>query len=126
MLTKIHLDIHVVTLIIFCMALSSLVPSYASNLDSQLNFQRQLENGKVIVGLKDVGHTKYVTASVLINAPPDKVWPIIVNPFEFQGKITPRIKTIDVVTDQNDRSVLKFTLDVLLIPNFTYTVESCI
>ena len=66
------------------------------DIDDPPSVQEQLERGDVVVGLKDVGHTKYVTAKVLINAPPDRVWPIIVNPFEFQGKISPRMKTVEV------------------------------
>ena len=69
-------------------------------------------------------HTKYVEGKILINEPPDKVWPILVNPFEFQGKISPRMKTVEVMSDQTNRSILKVTLDILLIPHFTYIVES--
>ncbi len=90
----------------------------------QNNVKERLERGEVVVGLKDVGDTKYVEARVLINEPPDKVWPIMVNPFEFQGKISPRMKTVEVMADQTNRSVLKVTLDVLLIPHFNYVVES--
>ena len=50
--------------------------------------------------------------------------PNLVNPFEFQGKISPRMKTVEVMSDQVNRSVLKVTLDVLLIPHFNYIVES--
>ena len=125
MSTKLHLDNHVKAPITFLMALVLLAPCYAGNPSNRTNVQEeQLKNGDVIVGMKDVGDTKYVTAQVLINAPPDQVWPVMVNPFEFQGKIAPRMKTVEVVADQNNRSVLKFTLNVMLIPNFTYTVES--
>jgi uncharacterized membrane protein len=101
------------------------LPLLARNVvDDGISIQRRLEKGEVVVDLKDVGKTKYVEAKVLINEPPDKVWPIMVNPFEFQGKISPRMKTVEVVSDQTNRSVLKVTLDVLLIPHFTYIVES--
>lgn len=90
----------------------------------QNDVQARLERGEVVVGLKDIGDTKYVEGRVLINQPPDKVWPIMVNPFEFQGKISPRMKAVEVMADQTNRSVLKVTLDVLLIPHFTYVVES--
>jgi hypothetical protein len=89
-----------------------------------LTVQERLERGEVVVGLKEVGSSKFVTGTVLIAEPPERVWPIMVNPFEFQGKISPRMKEVEVVTDQADLSVLKVTLDVILIPHFTYVVES--
>jgi len=92
--------------------------------NNEENVRDRLERGEVVVSLKDVGSTKYVEGRVLINASPDKVWPIMVNPFEFQGKISPRMKAVEVMSDQANRSVLKVTLDVLLIPHFTYVVES--
>ncbi len=100
------------------------LPLFGRNSSDAGSIQERLERGEVVVSIKDVGNTKYVTGQVLINEPPDKVWPIMVNPFEFQGKITPRMKTVEVMADQANRSVLKVTLDVLLIPHFTYTVES--
>jgi hypothetical protein len=90
----------------------------------ELSLQERLEKGEVVVGLRDVGATKFVTGSLLINEPPDRVWPIMVNPFEFLGKISPRMKNVEVVTDKANLSVLKVTLDVTLIPHFTYIVES--
>ncbi len=86
--------------------------------------RNRLEHGEVVVDLRDIGNTKYVEGRVLINESPDKVWPIMVNPFEFQGKISPRMKAVEVMADQSNRSVLKVTLDVMLIPHFTYVVES--
>jgi hypothetical protein len=89
-----------------------------------LTVEERLEKGEVVVGLRDIGASKFVTGSVLISEPPERVWPIMVNPFEFQGKISPRMKLVEVMTDQADLSVLKVTLDVVLIPHFTYVVES--
>lgn len=86
---------------------------------------QRLEKGEVVVGLRDKGATKYVTGTIMIDQPPDKVWPIMVNPFEFRGKISPRMKTVEVVVDKTDESVLKVSLDLtFLIPNFTYVVRS--
>lgn len=89
-----------------------------------LTIKQRLENGEVVVGLTQVGESRFVTGTVLINEPPERVWPIMVNPFEFLRKISPRMKKVEVVTDQSDLSVLKVTLDVVLIPHFTYVVES--
>jgi len=89
--------------------------------------KEQLEKGQVVVGLKDVGSTKYVTGKILITEPPEKVWPIMVNPFEFQGKISPRTKKVEVFTDEASLSVMKMTMDtspVPFLPQMSYTVES--
>lgn len=86
--------------------------------------QQQLDKGEVVVGLENVGKTKFVTGRVLIDQPPDKVWPIMVNPFEFQQKISPRMKTVDVVMDKLHKSILKVTMDTFPIPDVTYLVES--
>ena len=100
------------------------LPMRAHSSAPALTVQERLERGEVVVGLKEVGSSKFVTGTVLIAEPPERVWPIMVNPFEFQGKISPRMKEVEVVTDQADLSVLKVTLDVILIPHFTYVVES--
>jgi hypothetical protein len=89
-----------------------------------LTIKERLERGEVVVGSTEVGHARFVTGSVLINEPPERVWPIMVNPFEFLRKISPRMKKVEVVTDKSDLSVLRVTLDVVLIPHFTYVVES--
>lgn len=86
--------------------------------------QRRLDKGEVVVGLENIGETKFVTGRVLIDHPPDKVWPIMVNPFEFQQKISPRMKTVDVLVDKLHKSILKVTMETFPIPDVTYTVES--
>ncbi|CAM6000541.1 unnamed protein product [Sphagnum balticum] len=100
------------------------LPLSARNIVAPNNLEERLERGEVIVGLKDEGPVKFVTGSVLINEPPEKVWPIMVNPFEFRGRISPRMKEVEVMKDSADVSVLKVTLDVIVIPHFTYVVES--
>lgn len=86
--------------------------------------QQKLDNGEVVVGMENVGKTKFVTGRVLIDQPPEKVWPIMVNPFEFQQKISPRMKTCEVVVDKLQKSILKVTMDTFPIPDVTYLVES--
>jgi hypothetical protein len=86
--------------------------------------QQQLDKGEVVVGMENIGKTKFVTGRVLIDQPPDKVWPIMVNPFEFQQKISPRMRTVDVVLDKLHKSILKVTMDTFPIPDVTYLVES--
>ena len=53
-----------------------------------------------------------MTGTILINEPPERVWPIMVNPFEFQGEILPRMKTVEVMVDRSNLSILKVTLDM--------------
>ncbi|MBX9941283.1 MAG: SRPBCC family protein [Candidatus Obscuribacterales bacterium] len=89
--------------------------------------RKKLEKGEVVVGLKDVGSTKYVMGKIVIDQSPDKVWPIMVNPFEFRGRISPRVKNVEVMTDQSHLSVLRMTMDtnpLPLLPQLSYTVES--
>lgn len=84
----------------------------------------RLDKGEIVVGLENIGSMRFVTGRVLIDQPPEKVWPIMVNPFEFQKKITPRMKSVDVVLDKISKSVLKVTMDAFPIPDLTYEVES--
>lgn len=102
--------------------LTKLEPSKQDVLD-----KAKLEKGEVVVGMRDVGVTKFVTGKIIIEHSPEKVWPIMVNPFEFKGKISPRVKKVEVVTDQTNLSVLRMTMDtapIPLLPQLNYTVES--
>ncbi|CAN5333809.1 hypothetical protein BH11CYA1_BH11CYA1_13850 [soil metagenome] len=111
---------------------SPAVPAFASPSEEQArveekNTLEKLNRGEVVVGLKGVGAQKFVTGRIIIDQPPDKVWPIMVNPFEFRGRIAPRVKDVEVVTDQTNLSVLKMTLDtapIPFLPKLAYTVES--
>lgn len=92
----------------------------------QTNHEKLLK-GEVLVGHKEVGSQKFVTGRIIIDQSPEKVWPIMVNPFEFRGRISPRVKKVEVVTDQSNLSVLRMTLDttpIPLLPQLSYTVES--
>ncbi|HNB21687.1 MAG TPA: SRPBCC family protein [Candidatus Melainabacteria bacterium] len=105
------------------LVLSALIPALAFK--PPLTDAEKLAKGEVIVGLRNVGNTRYVTGTILLDQTPDQVWPVMVNPYEFQGKISPRMKTVDVMLDKEDQSIMKVTLDLgVFIPNFTYTVDS--
>ncbi len=109
----------------FMVMLTTLFPIGAAYAAKPLTDAEKLAKGEVVVGLRNVGNTRYVTGTILIDHPPDQVWPVMVNPFEFQGKISPRMKTVDVMLDKEDESIMKVTLDIgIFIPNFTYTVDS--
>ena len=100
-------------------------PLAARPVDPSIEYQRRLAQGDVVVGMQNDGDTKLVTGKIVINQPPERVWPVMVNPFEFKGKISPRMKQVEVVVDKLNLSVLKVTLDMsFLFPNFTYVVES--
>ncbi len=97
--------------------------SQASNLAAE--DRAKLENGEVIIGLREIDGIKYVSGRIMINASPDKVWPVMVNPFEFQKKISPRMSNVDVLVDKEAESILKVTLDVPFpLPKVTYIVKS--
>jgi hypothetical protein len=100
------------------------LPPLARGSVNHMSVEQRLQKGEVIVGIREIGSSKFVTGTVLINEPPERVWPIMVNPFEFLNKISPRMKHLEVMKDQAEVSVLKITLDVVLIPHFTYVVES--
>ncbi|HEY9776935.1 MAG TPA: SRPBCC family protein [Planktothrix sp.] len=107
------------------LALLASLPLDARPVDPSIEYQQRLAKGEVIVGMKNAGDDKLVSGTILINEPPDRVWPIMVNPFEFKGTISPRMKEVEVVVDKQDLSVLKVTLDMsFFYPNFTYVVES--
>lgn len=118
----------------FLMMTSAAVPALASAPESRAEQVKQeqsnrekLSRGEVVVGLKNVGEHKFVTGRIIIDQSPDKVWPIMVNPFEFRGRISPRVKNVEVMTDQSHLSILKMTLDttpIPLLPQLSYTVES--
>lgn len=94
------------------LALLVSLPLDARPVDTSIDYQERLAHGEVIVGMKNEGDTKLVTGTVVINEPPDRVWPIMVNPFEFKGTISPRMKNVEVVVDKENLSVLKVTLDM--------------
>lgn len=105
--------------------ISTFMPNNAALAGSALSDAEKLAKGEVVVGVRSVGSTKYVTGTILLDQSPDQVWPVMVNPFEFQGKISPRMKTVDVMLDKEDQSIMKVTLDLgVFIPNFSYTVDS--
>ncbi|MCW5822530.1 MAG: hypothetical protein KIT34_06980 [Cyanobacteria bacterium TGS_CYA1] len=85
----------------------------------------RLEKGEIIVGYKTIGETKFVTGRMIINQPPEKIWPIMVNPYEFKGTISPRMTDLSVIVDQANTSTLKVNMDVMFpIPPITYIVKS--
>jgi ribosome-associated toxin RatA of RatAB toxin-antitoxin module len=105
--------------------LSTFLPLGAVGADRAVTDTERLAKGEVVVGLRNVGSVRYVTGTILLDHSPEQVWPIMVNPFEFQGKISPRMKTVEVMLDKEDESILRVTLDLgFFIPNFTYTVDS--
>ncbi len=112
-----------------CVFSAALAPCSASPITApdavlEHKVQERLEKGEIVVGLETIGSTRFVTGRVLIDQPPEKVWPIMVNPFEFKGKISPRMKTVDVLLDQVSKSVLKVKMDTFPMPDITYEVES--
>jgi hypothetical protein len=111
--------------LMLCLFFLQSTPCFAENpADSPDVVQERLEKGEVICGLETVGKTRFVTGRVLIDQPPEKIWPVMVNPFEFQQKISPRMKTVDVTVDKLHKSVMTVSMDTFPIPDISYTVES--
>lgn len=110
---------------LLCLFFLQAMPCSAQDIaESPSVVQERLEKGEVICGLETVGKTRFVTGRVIIDQPPEKVWPVMVNPFEFQQKISPRMKTVDVTVDKLQKSVMTVSMDTFPIPDISYTVES--
>jgi len=86
----------------------------------------RLKDGEVIVDAVNEGTTRYVVAKILINDTPHNVWRVLTNPFEFEGRISPRMKDVEILVDATTHSVMKCKVEIFppLIPFITYTVES--
>lgn len=93
---------------------------------TEMDNWRRLKEGEVVIQSEDVGETRFVVARILINDAPSNVWRVLTNPFEFEGKISPRMKDVEVLHDAAHRSILKCRMEVFppLIPYISYTVES--
>jgi len=87
---------------------------------------RRLQDGDVIVDSSDEGETRFVSARILIHETPGNVWRVLTNPYEFEGKISPRMRDVEILHDASERSVMKAKVEIFppLIPFITYTVES--
>ncbi len=87
---------------------------------------RRLRDGEVLVESDDRNDNRFVVARILINDTPVNVWRVLTNPFEFAGKISPRMKDVEILEDTVERSVMKCKMEVFppLIPFISYTVES--
>ena len=97
----------------------------ATNADPSLEIQRKLLKGEVVVDQKVDGETKYVVGRVLINHPPDQVWPIMTNPYEYEGKICPRMKELHIIQDRDRSSLMSVRLDCgFFLPDVQYVVAS--
>lgn len=69
------------------------------------------------------GNFDYVVGRVKIPAPPDRVWVVMANPYEFEQKISPKSHVEKVHQDTPDVSVITARIDCIFRP-IHYTVES--
>ncbi|MDZ4837822.1 MAG: SRPBCC family protein [Candidatus Melainabacteria bacterium] len=95
-------------------------------LKAEIDNWRRLKEGDVIIESDDKGHNRFVVARILIGETPSNVWRVLTNPYEFAGKISPRMKDVQMIHDSAERSVMKCKMEVFppLIPFISYTVES--
>lgn len=85
----------------------------------------KLREGQVLTSLSEDGEKKFVTGRILIDEPPEKVWKVMVNPFEFERKISPRMTKVEVIEDEESKTVLRCSMEIgFFIPSITYVVES--
>lgn len=100
-------------------------PGWAQRGDLALEVGSRLGRGDVVVTCSVSEDTRYVTGRIHIDQPPDRVWRILVNPFEFEGKIFPRMKQVEVIVDKPEISVMKCSVDICaVLPRISYVVES--
>lgn len=106
---------------------TSVAPVGSRSLRSHMTVTQRLDRGEVVVGLKNFGEKKYVTGKVLIPYSIDKVWPVMVNPYEFENNIPPGMQNLQVLTDTNKSTVMKVTIKnnfPIPLPPISYTVKS--
>jgi Polyketide cyclase / dehydrase and lipid transport len=90
------------------------------NLDSE-----KLAAGEVLVDCQEIGGVKYVVAREWLDERVENIWPILVNPYEFKGRICHRLKRVDMLTDLPNVSLMECTVGAIFpIPDFEYKVES--
>lgn len=105
---------------------SPVLDKTAEVVQQETEIWRRLKDGEVIVNSVDEGATRFVTAKILIDDTPHHVWRVLTNPFEFERKISPRMRDVEILVDATTRSVMKCKVDIFppLIPFISYTVES--
>jgi len=100
------------------------LPCYAEEAPALAATEGTLAPGDVRVRIVPVGSTKYVTGTVMIDAPAKQVWQVVANPREFESKICPEIKHMDVLIDEPTLCRVKVTIDFFLLPRLTYVADS--
>src|SRR5688572_21586765 len=70
------------------------------------------------------GAVQFVAGTITITQPPERVWSVLANPFEFEQSISPRFRTTKVLIDRPDVSVMNCSVDTGPFPSINYTVES--
>ncbi len=87
--------------------------------------EQRLRGGEILVESVDAGATKFVLARICIEQSPAQVWPILTNPFEFENKICTHMKSVEMITDRPDWSIMRCVFSVcFFLPKMSYTVES--
>lgn len=93
---------------------------------AETNSER-LKNGKVVVSHKDIGSKKFVVGKVWIPHSVEKVWPVMVNPYEFEKNISPGMKKLEILSENKKESLMKITINYPIpfpLPQIKYTVRS--
>lgn len=113
---------HLAVILVLIMPIESAQARSYSDFSSR-NEQR-LEHGDVVLKTESQGEYKHIIGTIDIDEPAEKIWPIIVNPYEFQKSIFPRMTEIDLLRDEPDITLMKVTVDCGLVPSISYVVES--
>lgn len=67
----------------------------------------------------------YVSGIIFIESSPEAVWTVMANPYEFKGRISPKLKSIKVLKDEDTSSVITYKMSTIFpLPDILCTVQS--
>ena len=118
-----RLPTRVFSLALTCLCSFSLIglPVYALHADVQA---QRLAAGKVVIHHSKTNNIDFVTGKISIDAPMDKVWNILVNPYEFET-ISNKMTVERVTSDKSDSSIMQCKIEPgFFLPPIRYTVDS--
>src|SRR5262249_5016040 len=117
-------QIHALVFVLLFSATMNLNSTAVSREVPDIASRNQAKSGDVQVRVQNHGAAKTVVGTIEIAQHPDRIWPILVNPYELQAYICPRMKEIDMLCDEPNVSLMKVKVDCGIFPHITYVVES--
>ena len=118
-----RLVLRILPLLTVCFSVAA--PGWSSPLLSPEQ-EGRLGAGEVLLdGSIDHHRSGVVEGKILINSSPERVWSIVINPFEFANKIQKHLRRVRFVEQTGRTSIQECQLEVAaFFPRITYQVES--